>query len=278
MSQSIKLEKLKVAPAKKYKLQDGIVLEKTENDEIIISSETNQYKTVRIYESNNPNVFGTIEIQNNPEYSMRINLRENSDIAVDPSKNNSAILFKAPKSDFVGSYVVRPSQANFIRAHLNEWKENLKVAIEPATLNQFEEMAKEYMEENKVSSCEFDAKIGEKSCKLTFTATKSADLLSTVNDIKSKRLNRTEPLSEKQQALLAKYDALVKAEKEGKVLGLSISLGNRELRHSFWNPADELGGVEHVELQKKFKTAQPKTTAKTEEKPEELGNIDDIIA
>lgn len=277
MSQSIKLEKLQAAPAKKYKLQDGIVLEKTENQEIILSSEANKYETIRIYDSDRENILGSVELQNNPEYSTRINLRENSDYAVDPSKNNSAILFKQPKEDFAGHFVVRPSMASYIRAHMNEWRENLKITIEPAILNQFEEQAKEYMEENKVSSCEFDAKIGEKSCRLTFTVTKSADMVHMVNDIKTKKLNRTEPLSEPQKAVIAKYEALVKAEKEGKIIAISIALGNRQLRHSFWNPANELGGVEHVELQRRLNT-KPKTTAKTEEKSEELGNIDDIIA
>lgn len=277
MSQSIKIAKLQAAPAKKYSLEGGITLEKTENDEIIISSETNQYKTVKIYESNNPNVLGTVEIQNNPEYSCRINLRENSDIAVDPSKNNSAILFKTPKADFKGGFVVRPSQANFVKQNIKAWKENLKVSIEPSVLNEFEEQAKEYLETNKVSTAAFDCKIGDKSYKLTFKRANSADLVATVNDIKAKRLNRTEPLSEKQLALLDKYDNLVEAEKSGKVIGLSISLGDRELRHSYWNPKSELGSVEHTELQKKFKGAQSAQTAKQEEKTESFGDLSDII-
>lgn len=275
MSQSIKLSKLQSAPCKAYKLQEGIVVTKTNADEIVISSESNAYKTVRIFQSNNPNILGTIELQNNPEYSCRVNLRENSDIAVDPSRNNSAILFKAPKKDFKGAYVVRPSQANFIKTHLNEWKENLKVVIPTSFLDSFENQAKEYMESNKVGSCEFDCKVGEKSYKLSFKVAKSADLTSTVNDINSKKLNRTEPLTDKQLALIEKYNALVKAEKEGKVIGLSISLGERELRHSFWNPNSELETVEHTELQKSIKS-EAKTETKSETQ-EDLGDLSDII-
>lgn len=277
MSQSIKLEKLKAAPAKVYKLNEGIILEKKDNDTIILSSAQNAYKTVRVYESSNPNVLGTIELQNNPEYTTRINLRENSSIAVDPGKNNSAILYKQPKSDFIGSYVVRPSMASYIQDHIAEWKENLKVVIDPSYLDDFEEQAREYLETNKVSTASFDCKVGEKTHRLTFKVAKSADLKTTINDINSKKLNRTEPLTEKQEALIAKYNALVEAEKEGKVIGLSISLGERELRHSFWNPASELGGVEHTELQRKFKNAA--SIAKAEQKETEVseGDVNDIL-
>lgn len=278
MSQSIKLAKLKEAPAKVYKLNEGIILEKKDNDTIILSSAQNSYKTIRVYESSNPNILGTIEVSNNPEYSTRINLRENSNIAVDPSKNNSAILFKQPKQDFVGSYVIRPSMASFIQDNIAGWKENLKITIDPAYLDDFEEQAREYLETNKVSTASFDCKVGEKTHRLTFKVAKSADLKSTVNDINSKKLNRTEPLTEKQEALIAKYNALVEAEKQGKVIGLSISLGDRELRHSFWNPTSELGGVEHTELQKKFRNAVkvPKTA---EQKDTEIseGDVNDIL-
>lgn len=273
MSQNIKISKLKEAPCKSYRLNEGIILEKKDNDTIILSSAQNSYKTVRVYESSNPNVLGTIEVSNNPEYSTRINLRENSNIAVDPGKNNSAILYKQPKSDFIGSYVVRPSMASYIQDHIAEWKENLKVVIEPAYLDEFEEQARSFLETNKVSNASFDCKVGDKTHRLTFKVAKSADLKGTVNDINSKKLNRTEPLTDKQEALIAKYNALVEAEKQGKVIGLSISLGERELRHSFWNPASELGGVEHTELQKKFKNA---VKATKEEKETELANEGDM--
>lgn len=279
MSQSIKLSKLAEAPAKKYKLEDGIVLEKTENNEIILSSERNQYKTVKIYDSERDTILGTIELQNNPEYSTRVIIRENSDIAVDPSKNNSAILFKQPKTDFAGSYIVRPSMANYIKNNIAEWKKNLKVKIQPSILDQYEEQAREYLETNKVSTASFECKLEDKSYVLTFKVAKSADLLNMVNDIKSKRLNRTEPLTDKQLAVLDKYESLIEAEKQGKVIGLSISLGERELRHSYWNPKSELGSVEHTELQKSLKSnsAKQKEVNKVEEKPEDFGSIDDII-
>lgn len=277
MSQSIKLKKLQEAPAKRYQLEGGITLEKTENEEIIISSSQNAYKTVKIYESSNPNIEGTIELQNNPEYSCRINIRKNSDIAVDPSKNNSAILFKAPKKDFVGSYVVRPSQANYIRNNIKAWKENLSVVIPLSSLDQYEEQAREYMQENNLTSCEFDVKVGEKTHKLSFKVTKSADLTTTVNDINSKRINRTEPLSDKQVALIDKYNNLVEAEKAGKIIGLSIALGDRELRHSYWNPKSELGSVEHTELQKSLKSNTVKQSETSEEKAEDFGDLNDII-
>lgn len=276
MSKSIKLEVLQKAEPKKYRVGEGILLEKTADNSIILSSEGNEYKTIKVYDSSNPRILGTVEIQNNPEYSTRINLRDNSDIAVDPSKNNSAILFKQPKSDFVGSFVVRPSMANYIKNNIAEWKKNLKVKIQPSVLDEFETQAREYLEQNKVSSHNFNCKVGDETFVLTFKVAKSADLQSMVNDIKSKRLNRTEPLSEKQLAVLDKYEALVEAEKAGKVIALSISLGNRELRHSFWNPKDELGGIEHTELQKFLsnKSASKATTDKDSSSKEEL--IEDI--
>lgn len=280
MSQSIPLKSLEKAPAKKYKVAGGsIVLEKTADNNIILSAVGNEYKTVRIYESNNPNLLGTVEIQNNPEYSTRVNIRENSDIAVDPSRNNSAVLFKQPKADFVGSYVVRPNMANYIKSNITEWKKNLKVKIEPSILDEFETQAKNYMEEHKVSVASFDCKIDNVSHRLTFKVAKSSDLVATVNDIKSKRLNRTEPLSDKQLALLDKYESLVEAEKQGKVIGLSISLGDRELRHSFWNPKDELGGVEHTELQKHLKVSKSTTTSDKKEtgNTEVIEDIETII-
>lgn len=280
MSQSIPLKSLEKAPAKKYKVAGGsIVLEKTADNNIILSAVGNEYKTVRIYESNNPNLLGTVEIQNNPEYSTRVNIRENSDIAVDPSRNNSAVLFKQPKNDFVGSYVVRPNMANYIKSNIAEWKKNLKVKIEPSVLDEFENQAKSYMEEHKVSVASFDCKIDNVSHRLTFKVAKSSDLVTTVNDIKSKRLNRTEPLSDKQLALLDKYESLVEAEKAGKVIGLSISLGDRELRHSFWNPKDELGGVEHTELQKHLKASKSTTTSDKKEtgNAEVIEDIETII-
>lgn len=280
MSQSIPLKSLEKAPAKKYKVAGGsIVLEKTADNNIILSAVGNEYKTVRIYESNNPNLLGTVEIQNNPEYSTRVNIRENSDIAVDPSRNNSAVLFKQPKNDFVGSYVVRPNMANYIKSNIAEWKKNLKVKIEPSVLDEFENQAKSYMEEHKVSVASFDCKIDNVSHRLTFKVAKSSDLVATVNDIKSKRLNRTEPLSDKQLALLDKYESLVEAEKAGKVIGLSISLGDRELRHSFWNPKDELGGVEHTELQKHLKASKSTTTSDKKEtgNAEVIEDIETII-
>lgn len=280
MSQSIPLKSLEKAPAKKYKVAGGsIVLEKTADNNIILSAVGNEYKTVRIYESNNPNLLGTVEIQNNPEYSTRVNIRENSDIAVDPSRNNSAVLFKQPKNDFVGSYVVRPNMANYIKSNIAEWKRNLKVKIEPSILDEFENQAKSYMEEHKVSVASFDCKIDNVSHRLTFKVAKSSDLVATVNDIKSKRLNRTEPLSDKQLALLDKYESLVEAEKQGKVIGLSISLGDRELRHSFWNPKDELGGVEHTELQKHLKASKSTTTSDKKENgnAEVIEDIETII-
>lgn len=280
MSQSIPLKSLEKAPAKKYKVAGGsIVLEKTADNNIILSAVGNEYKTVRIYESNNPNLLGTVEIQNNPEYSTRVNIRENSDIAIDPSRNNSAVLFKQPKADFVGSYVVRPNMANYIKSNITEWKKNLKVKIEPSVLDEFENQAKSYMEEHKVSVASFDCKIDNVSHRLTFKVAKSSDLVATVNDIKSKRLNRTEPLSDKQLALLDKYESLVEAEKQGKVIGLSISLGDRELRHSFWNPKDELGGVEHTELQKHLKVSKSTTTSDKKEtgNTEVIEDIETII-
>lgn len=280
MSQSIPLKSLEKAPAKKYKVAGGsIVLEKTADNNIILSAVGNEYKTVRIYESNNPNLLGTVEIQNNPEYSTRVNIRENSDIAIDPSRNNSAVLFKQPKADFVGSYVVRPNMANYIKSNITEWKKNLKVKIEPSVLDEFENQAKSYMEEHKVSVASFDCKIDNVSHRLTFKVAKSSDLVATVNDIKSKRLNRTEPLSDKQLALLDKYESLVEAEKQGKVIGLSISLGDRELRHSFWNPKDELGGVEHTELQKHLKASKSTTTSDKKEtgNTEVIEDIETII-
>lgn len=255
---TIKLSKLQEAPAKKYKLSEGIMLEKCQNDDIILSNEAMTYRTIKLYDSANPNVLGTVEIQNNPEYSIRVNLRENSDTAYDPARNNSAVLFKKPvvkdnKKKFQGPYIIRPSMASYIRANIANWKENLRTKIEPAVLNELEEQAREHLEQNKLSEATFEYELSkDKKVRLTFKVERSEDIQSTVEDIQTKRLNKTQDLTDKQKALVNKYNQMVEAEQKGKIVAMCISLEDRDLRHTFWNANNELGEVEHIEMQKAF--------------------------